>query len=474
MSGAAYSKSGTRYDPVMRRPAAILAVALCLACENKKPPTPTPTPNGVENIRGTERIGWDQQAADAAELATFRFAIYLDSARSEAADVRCETAAGANSFPCSSRLPSMTPGSHTLELAAFVLDGSTVVESARSSPLRVNVSSPLTAGPTASLAAAAITTRDGIRLRADIVEQDVSEPVDLAFDSQGRLFVAERQGVVRVVDSRQPAGGQQNTEIAQAEALLSLALDSDFERTHFVYVVHTTATRDGSDGPVFRLSRYREAGGRLGERAVLVDGVPARRARPSAVVRVAPDGKLHVAFDDGGDPRSAGSAASLNGKLLRLNADGTTPDDQALANPVHLGAFRSPRGLAIIGERSLWIADGDPARPERLVAAAVEPTRPRRAAVRSTYALAEGSDPGTTVLYRGDLVPEFRGDLLVAAGGGHILRVRIDPRSPSRVVASEKLLEGVVDSVRALAVREDGTIYFATPSAIAQLMPWRD
>src|SRR3954469_11421770 len=89
-------------------------------------------PNNGETITGTERFGWDQQAADAGELATFRYALYLDEVRSEAADVSCDAGAASGRFACTSRLPSMPAGAHTLQVAAFVIDAGDVRESARS------------------------------------------------------------------------------------------------------------------------------------------------------------------------------------------------------------------------------------------------------------------------------------------------------------------------------------------------------
>ena len=49
-----------------------------------------------------------------------------------------------------------------------------------------------------------------------------------------------------------------------------------------------------------------------------------------------------AAFDDGGESRQVGDAASPNGKILRLNADGTTPDDQAGASPIYAAGSSSP------------------------------------------------------------------------------------------------------------------------------------
>src|SRR5690606_32310076 len=79
-----------------RRVLLLLLLALTGGCEsNTPPPTPSPGPDpGGETITGRERIGWDQSAANPAELATFRYAIYVDGARSELGGVTCATSSG--------------------------------------------------------------------------------------------------------------------------------------------------------------------------------------------------------------------------------------------------------------------------------------------------------------------------------------------------------------------------------------------
>jgi len=106
---------------------------LAIACAGTSAP---PSSGDGEPITGSERFGWDQPAADAAELATFRYAVYLDQTRSEATGVSCSPVPG-GAFACSSDLPSMAAGRHTLQVAAFVLDAGVVRESARSAPVTV-------------------------------------------------------------------------------------------------------------------------------------------------------------------------------------------------------------------------------------------------------------------------------------------------------------------------------------------------
>jgi hypothetical protein len=109
-----------------------LAALLLAACGGSPPP-----PDGSDTITGDERFAWDQPAADAGELASFRYALYVDDARSEAADVSCVPGQVSGRFTCSSRLPALASGSHALQVAAFVIDGGATRESTRSATVRV-------------------------------------------------------------------------------------------------------------------------------------------------------------------------------------------------------------------------------------------------------------------------------------------------------------------------------------------------
>ena len=456
----------------MQRMAVLVVLALgAYACQKKTPPAPTPTPDGVETVSGSERLGWDQRAADTAELGSFRYAIYVDGARSEVAEPSCASTPGANGFACTGRLPPMTPGQHTLEIAAFVVDsGGATLESARSTGLRVNVAAS-TAGVRADelRPGDAGTTADGVRLYIDVVADSLDEVVDIAFGPYGRLFIVERAGALRIIDG----SGREASKSTVDGDVLALAVDPDFERNQFVYVAHVSRESQADDDtpPAFTIARYREANGTLGERMVLIHGVPTRGERAAAALGVGPDGKLYVALDDGGSARQAEDIASLNGKLLRLNRDGTTPEDRPAGAPVQGSGYRSPRGFDWSAGGVMWIADGAPRSPERLSALVPTSTRPGRTGVATSYALAANTDPRDAVIYRADLFEAFRGNLLVAAGEGeHILRITFDRRSPTRVIGTERLLEGV-GPVRALAVGPDGAVYFATPTSIGRLSP---
>lgn len=430
-----------------------------------------PTPGQPEAIIGSERLGWQQATADAVELATFRYAIYVDGVRSELAGATC-TRSSPTDFACTARLPSMSVGAHTLQLATFVVDGSTL-ESARSGSLQVTVTPSASAvNQPAPWPTTAIVTADGVRLRLEQIADGIAHPTDLAFTPDGRLFVAEREGRVRVVrDGRlvdEPAlslraGG------TGGEQLLALAIDPQFGRTHFVYAIYTTTAASGD--VMFSLARFREAANTLADRVVLLDRVRASAVGATAALRFGADGKLFAAFDDGGRAGVGEDLASPNGKVLRLNPDGTTPDDQAAGSPIYSYAYRSPTSLDFQPTSSaLWIADRDSASSGRLSAVEANGAPRKRGVLRTVFRLPEGTAPSSLVFYRAGSLAPFSGNLLIASENGrHVLRVTFDPLVPMRVLGTERLLQDVVGGVRLVAAGPDGAIYVATNRAIGRL-----
>jgi glucose/arabinose dehydrogenase len=447
---------------MVRRSLICLLVALATAaCGNSRPPTPSPPGTGGETITGRERIGWDQPASSTSELATFRYALYVDGARGEVASATCAPAAGPGGFPCSGALPTMAPGAHTLELAAFYESGG-IIESAKSAPLRVTVTgatSPVDAMPLQP--GDVITTSDGVRLTADLLVSGLEDLVDVAVAPDGRLVIAERSGRVRIVH-----GSTVSDALAPGTdaGLLSLALDPNFSQSGHLFVVHTA-------GNVFRLIRYRLADDRLIDRMAVIRDVTAS-ADPSAAVRFGPDGKLYVAFDDGGSRDASARLSEWSGKILRLNPDGRTPDDQPAASPVFWAGLRSTRGLDWTTEDgTLWIAEQGADGLERIRALVTGAARPRRAVQRASYVLPQPLGARGLAFYRGDEIRQFAGDLFIAArDAAYLLRVRFDPADPLRALSSERLLEGRIGEVRAVAIT-DGALYVASAGGVWRLSP---
>lgn len=462
-------------------------LALCClsaACDKKAPAPPVVTPPpGSETINGTERIGWDQRAADTAELAAISYVMYVDGTRTPLTAVTCATQASAAGFACSARLPTLSAGSHLLQIASLVTDG-TVLESDRSASLSVSVVPQTIAGvrPRGTTKAPSplawddsrVELADRVTLRVELVAEGLEEPADLAFAPDGRLLVAEHAGTIRILPRMSGHTPLPDPALSLAEefgegeaSILAIALDPQFDRTRFVFAIYAGPSRSGE--PAFTLARFRESSNTLADRVVLLDAVPAASPSPAAALRFGADGKLYAAFDDGGDPRRSGDGASPNGKILRLNPDGTTPDDQAGSTPVYSEGFRSPVGFDWDPRNApgtLWVADRDAgaATLRRVTADTAPRAGGKRGIVDHAFALPAASVPASVAFYRGGLFPAMAGSLLVASDEGrHLLRIAGD-----RVDA---LLQDRVGGVRAVAVAADGAIYFANASAVGRLVP---
>ena len=319
------------------------------------------------------------------------------------------------------------------------------------------------------------TTADGARVQVQTVVTNLEVPWSMAFAPDGRLFVTERPGRVRIVSV---AGASSELALTlddpftQGEAgVLGLALDPDFATSRFVYVYYTART--GTGAAVNRVVRYREAGSRLGEPVVLIDDIPAATIHDGGRMRFGPDGLLYISTGDANSMPLAQSLGSLAGKILRINRDGTTPAGNPFGSPVYSYGHRNPQGFdwhPATGE--LWASEhGATGNDEiNVIRAGANYGWPVIQAGQTMAGMATpitfyetAIAPSGASFARGRGVPQFQNDLFVGTlRGTHLLRLRIDATAPGRIVAQERLLDGRFGRIRDVASGPDGYLYFAT------------
>jgi hypothetical protein len=418
----------------------LLAAALLvvIGCSNSPQPPAPPSVDGSTpiTVNPTDKLGWDQQAADFSELSTIGYEMYIDGTPSRLDGVTCDNTPSSAGFACKAPLPGMPAGAHRLELASFYLSNPDA-KSARAGPLNITVRSIVSGDPVSSRSTAP-SSKNTARAEpwpagSRLLTRGLDGAADLAFTPDQRMFIAERGGRIRVFRDGQllddPALALPVRRTGEG-AIVSLAIDPAFARNGFVYAIYTTRSRAGALS--FALARFREARDTLADGIVILGDIRAS-IDARAVVRFGIDGKLYAAFDDGGDDRSAGDLASLNGKLLRLNPDGTTPDDAPGKSPVLLEGISSPRGMAWHeATRHLWLATATH------VDAIRWPSTPN--------ALAGAGN-----------------DLFIGSDTG-LVRVKLGGRAPALVARTDDLVSGL--PVRAVAVRPDGEVFFATDDAL--------
>ena len=323
------------------------------------------------------------------------------------------------------------------------------------------------------------TTQDGVRFRAEVVFANLELPWSLAFAPDGRLFATERPGRVRIFDMTRRTSEVALTlddVSAQGEAgALGLALDPAFAQTRLVYLYYTARLAGGA--AVNRVVRYGETGGRLGERAVLVDNIPAAGIHDGGRLRFGPDGLLYATNGDAANAALSQDLASLAGKILRVNADGTTPRANPFSSLIYSYGHRNPQGIdwhPATGD--LWATEhGATGNDEiNVIGAGQNYGWPRIEAGQTMAGMQTpvtfynpAIAPSGASFYRGQVFPSFVDNLFVGTlRGQHILRLRLDG-SARRIAAQERLLENEFGRIRDVVSGPDGYLYFATSNGAA-------
>jgi glucose/arabinose dehydrogenase len=188
------------------------------------------------------------------------------------------------------------------------------------------------------------TTHSGIQVLAH--KLDVPWAIDIAED--GRLFFTERAGRIMVIDKN---GSLLSDPVAYINVmqngesgLLGLALHPNFTENHLLYVYHTYSNGSSVLNKVLML---KENDNKIVESKVIIDNIPAADRNDGGRIKFGPDGKLYVATGDARQPNLAQDARSLAGKILRLNPDGSIPEDNPFeGSPVYSYGHRNIQGLA--------------------------------------------------------------------------------------------------------------------------------
>ncbi len=185
------------------------------------------------------------------------------------------------------------------------------------------------------------------------VTNGLAYPTAMAFAPDGRLFICEQGGKLRVVKNGALLAAPFLTLSVSSNGergLLGVAFDPDFAANAQVYVYYTT-----SSSPVHnRLSRFTASASNpdlaaSGETVLLdLDNLSSASNHNGGAVHFGPDGKLYIAVGENANPPNAQSLAILLGKILRINSDGTIPTD----NPFYASATGKNRAIWAMGLRN--------------------------------------------------------------------------------------------------------------------------
>jgi glucose/arabinose dehydrogenase len=303
----------------------------------------------------------------------------------------------------------------------------------------------------------------------------------VTFAPDGRLLLTERPGRVRLVVNGQlrtrPALTLPVAAVGEG-GLLGLALHPDFSRTGWVYLYYTYQT----DQLWNRVVRYRLADDQLVEPQVILDRIPGASIHDGGRIAFGPDGKLYVTTGDARDPEAAQDLASLAGKILRLEPDGSLPPDNPFpGSPVWTYGHRNPQGLAWTNDGRLYATEHGPTGDLGLAAHdevnLIEPGKNygwpfvvadlvRRPLPDAVPPVAQSGQttwaPSGATFVRAGSIPQWQGNLLFAGLRSQALwRLVLTPDGRS-AVQLEALYQGEFGRLRTVVEGPDGAIYLLT------------
>ena len=293
---------------------------------------------------------------------------------------------------------------------------------------------------------------------------------NVAFAPDGTIFVADKDiGEIRIVRDGEildePFASVETAAPVNEMGLLGVAVHPEFPAEPWVYAYYSDTEIERN-----RLVRFRAEGDVAVERDDLLDLLPTTFGwHNGGDLAFGPDGMLYVTVGEGHISARAQDEDELGGRILRLEPDGSVPQDNPFGpdNPTYALGLRNSFGICVDpASGGLWATDNGPGGSDEvnLVDAGANLGWPDR--------LGESGDPGfldpvltfaDTIVPTGCAVNE--GDLFFGEGyTGNLHRMPL-PGPDEQIVGR---FEGGVTDV---SVAPDGALWVATPNVLYRRAP---
>jgi hypothetical protein len=422
-------------------------------------------------------VAWDQVAPSVQVARSYNYRLFVDGVQAAMTSVRCDDIRTSTGYECSGLLPAMSAGQHSLEVAA--VGGAT--QSASSAPLLVSVGIGSSTGGalqanTTEMALSnspggCVATASTVCYDAVMIASGLGQIADLAWVPDERAFFIENGERVREIRADRVTPRSALDRGSANSRLVSLVTAQDFNQTHFVYVGWSELASGGQE--VFRITRYREVQGILGEGATIVANLPIP-AQAHVPIGVDDHGLVYVALP------AALNNPDVSGSVLRFDPSGVVPSTNPLSSPVVASGYASPSGLAWdTNNRQMWLAGSDAGIAGPVVTLPISANGQVGHLTVPMLGLSDSNDassslPAISISASGQRDPRFwlvqqpgsvyRG--ILHAGGSTFIRMPMDALGVARTVSES--LTGRILVVTGQTDTPNGTsIWQLVPSSVA-------
>ncbi|MBC7893476.1 MAG: PQQ-dependent sugar dehydrogenase [Sphingobacteriaceae bacterium] len=324
----------------------------------------------------------------------------------------------------------------------------------------------------------------GFRTRTVIATLDV--PWELTWGPDSRLWTTERRGIVSRID---PNTGEKQTLLTLTDCqqtgesgLLGLALHPDFVQTPFVYLAYTYSK---SGAITEKLVRYRYENNALSQPTVLLDNIAAAAIHDGCRLQFLPDKTLLMSTGDASNTAFSQNKSSLNGKILRLSADGSIPADNPFPGSyVWSSGHRNAQGLLLHPNGLVYSSEHGPDTDDEInivrkggnygwpnvrgpVDASEQAFAQANSVTGSILHWTPTIAPSDLAWYASDRIPAFKNKLLMSVLKNEMLVAVTLSADGLSATGQESFLRNQFGRLRDVCVSPDGRVFLATNSGSA-------
>ena len=308
-----------------------------------------------------------------------------------------------------------------------------------------------------------------------ILAENLDKPRAIAI-SNDRIFVTEKDGAIRVIQNNtlleSPLATLRSADVFDG-GLLGITLHPNFSSNHYMYVFLTY----DEDGDLWnKILRITESENKLQNAEIILDKIPGSSFTNGGFLKFGPDEKLYIGTGTVSDashlPQDLGS---LSGKILRLNDDGSIPDDNPFSNsPIYSLGHRNPQGMTWDDDGNMFVAEFGPEKNDEinLILSGKNYGWPEQQCSGNedfedaVLCFDPSIEPGGILFYSGDLI-DFESPFIMAS----MRAANLYQLDFEEGLSSQKSILSGIGRVRDVVQGPDGSLYVITSNTDGKGFP---
>ena len=308
-----------------------------------------------------------------------------------------------------------------------------------------------------------------------ILAENLNKPRAIAV-SDDRIFVTEKDGAIKVIQNNtlleSPLATLRGADVFDG-GLLGIALHPNFSTNHYLYVFLTYAENGNLWNKILKIT---ESENKLQNAEVILDKIPGSSFTNGGFIKFGPDEKLYIGTGTVSDASHLPQDLdSLSGKILRINDDGTFPDDNPFSNsPIYSLGHRNPQGMTWDDDGNLFVAEFGPEKNDEinLIQAGKNYGWPEQQCsgnesfVDAIICYDPSIEPGGILFYSGDSLDFESSFIMASMRAANLYQVDFEEG-----LSSQKSILSGIGRVRDVVQGPDGSLYVITSNTDGKGFP---